>query len=280
MTKSQNLTVSTFNVNGIRAAHRRGLLDWLAQDAPDVLLLQEVRAPADITASLLGPQWKTFTYPSKIKGRAGVTVALNQDLVADGDEPEVRFGLSQGREEELVDSGRWIEVDLFCGAPITLVSAYFHSGQLGTEKQVFKMEHLRLIDRRLSQLQQLAETDARHVLVAGDFNIVRSQLDIKNWKGNYNKSSGVLDEEIAYLDRWVQEGWVDVTRHLVGDQQGPYTWWSWRGKAFDNDAGWRIDYQYVTPGLALKARDVQVVRAPAYDQRLSDHAPLIVRYRF
>ena len=113
---------------------------------------------------------------------------------------------------------------------------------------------------------------------AGDFNIVRSRLDIKNWTPNHNKRAGVLDEEIAFLDTWVAQGWRDVTRELVGDVQGPYTWWSWRGKAFDNDAGWRIDHQFVTPQLAGDARSVRIGRADSYDARFSDHAPLSVDY--
>ena len=114
--------------------------------------------------------------------------------------------------------------------------------------------------------------------MCGDFNVVRTHKDIKNWKGNHNKTSGVLDIEIAYLDRWMNGKWVDVSRHLNGDAQGPYTWWSWRGKAFDNDAGWRIDYQLATPALAGAASDAGTDRDPTYDTRISDHAPVVVDY--
>ena len=109
--------------------------------------------------------------------------------------------------------------------------------------------------------------------------MVRSERDIKNWKPNHNKIAGVMDEEIAHLEGWFSDGWVDVSRHLVGDEeQGPYTWWSQRGKAFDNNAGWRIDYQVLTPALAERARSVSVDRAPDYASRWSDHAPLIIEY--
>ena len=115
-------------------------------------------------------------------------------------------------------------------------------------------------------------------MVAGDVNIAHRDVDIKNWKGNL-KAAGFLPEERAYLDRWFDDlGWRDLGREHGGEGPGPYTWWSWRGKAFDNDAGWRIDYQIATPALADAAVSVVVERADSYDQRWSDHAPLVVEY--
>jgi exodeoxyribonuclease-3 len=97
-------------------------------------------------------------------------------------------------------------------------------------------------------------------------------------KGNAGKA-GFLVEERAVLDRIADElGWVDVHRRLSGDVDGPYTWWSMRGRAFDNDTGWRIDYQLATPGLAAMATSALVDRATSWDSRWSDHAPLVVEY--
>ncbi len=185
------------------------------------------------------------------------------------------------RAETDVDSGRWLEVDLdmASGARLTVVSAYFHSGEVGTPREDAKMAHLPRIGARMSDLLSGAErAGGRQAVVAGDFNIVRSPADIKNWTPNHNKRAGVLDEEIAFLDRWVGDGWHDVTRDLAGQVQGPYTWWSWRGKAFDNDAGWRIDYQFATPALAERATAFRIARAQTYDARFSDHAPLTIDY--
>ena len=100
----------------------------------------------------------------------------------------------------------------------------------------------------------------------------------KNWKPNHNKRAGVLDEEIAFLNQWVDEGWRDTVRDLAGDVQGPYSWWSWRGQAFVNNAGWRIDYQYATPALGERARSFKIGRADEYAERFSDHAPVSVTY--
>ncbi len=113
---------------------------------------------------------------------------------------------------------------------------------------------------------------------AGDLNIAHREVDIKNWRGN-RKAAGFLPEERAYLDTWFEEqGWRDLGREHGGEGPGPYTWWSWRGQAFDNDSGWRIDYQLATAPLAARAVRASVGRAASYGERWSDHAPVLVEY--
>ena len=123
----------------------------------------------------------------------------------------------------------------------------------------------------------MAQLVDRPALVMGDFNVAHTANDLKNWKGNRGKA-GFLEDEQAYLTRLTQNGWVDVVRANHGDVPGPYSWWSWRGKAFDNDSGWRIDYQFASPTLAAVAREPWIGRAAAYDQRWSDHAAVVVDY--
>lgn len=278
------LKIATVNVNGIRAAFRKGMDTWLEQANPDVVLAQEVRASEEITSELFGDDWQVVVNASQLKGRAGVAVAVRKSspwYLADSQADTVPVEVPQ-------DGGRWLEALLTRenqggkeDAQLRVISAYFHSGEVGTEKQDHKMAHLERIGKRLEQLMNAgtsSENTEPLVLVAGDFNVVHTELDIKNWKPNHNKRAGVLDEEIAFLDRWREQGWVDVARTLAGQVHGPYSWWAWRGKAFDNDAGWRIDYQLATPALAALARTQQVDRAEAYDQRFSDHAPVVVSY--
>ena len=125
-----------------------------------------------------------------------------------------------------------------------------HSGEADTPKQV---EKYKFLDAMLARLPELA-AHSDQAVVLGDLNVGHTELDIKNWKGNV-KRAGFLPEERAYFDRFVgaEIGWVDVGRGLAGKVDGPYTWWSWRGQAFDNDTGWRIDYQLATPALAASA---------------------------
>ena len=279
------LKIATVNVNGIRAAFRKGMDTWMEQANPDVVLSQEVRASEEITQERFGDEWQVAVNASQLKGRAGVAVAVRKSSpwqLADSKADRVPVAVPQ-------DGGRWLEALLHRkngtgddeDVRLRVISAYFHSGEVGSEKQDHKMAHLERIEERLEQLMSPAassENTEPLVLVAGDFNVVHTELDIKNWKPNHNKRAGVLDEEIAFLDRWREQGWVDVVRTLAGQVQGPYSWWSWRGKAFHNDAGWRIDYHLATPRLAEAARSQQVDRAEAYNQRFSDHAPVVVSY--
>ena len=271
----QSVRIATVNVNGIRAAYRRGMADWLAPRGVDLLCLQEVRAPDKITRELLDEDvWDVRHAEAAAKGRAGVAIATRRDAFDGALLPTAsRVGIG---EEYFDDSGRWIENDLTLpnGETLTLVSAYVHSGEVDTPKQADKY---RFMDAMLTRLPQLAE-GSDHALVVGDLNVGHTERDIKNWKGNL-KNAGFLPEERAYFDRFFGDvGYVDVARSLAGDVSGPYTWWSYRGKAFDTDAGWRIDYHMATPGLAARAQSATVDRAASYDTRFSDHAPLVVDY--
>ncbi|KGM10226.1 exodeoxyribonuclease III [Cellulomonas carbonis] len=261
------LTIASVNVNGIRAAFKRGMGDWLPSRGPDVLLLQEVRAPDEMVGDFLPRDvWDLAHAESTTKGRSGVAIASRLPMSA------VRIDLDHGVDSS---SGRWVEADLELpgGGSLTVVSTYIHSGTLGTPSMDEKYAFLEVVTARMAELR----ADGRYAVVAGDVNIAHREVDIKNWKGNL-KAAGFLPEERAYLDRWFDAGWVDLGRRLGGDGPGPYTWWSWRGKAFDNDAGWRIDYQIATEPLAERAQKAEVDRAAAYDQRFSDHAPVVVTY--
>ncbi|SNS55523.1 exodeoxyribonuclease-3 [Micrococcales bacterium KH10] len=261
-------TIATVNLNGIRAASRRGFQPWLEERNPDVLLLQEVRAPEEIVTELM-PGWTLIQQACRIKGRAGVAIATKLPV------SDQRIGLGTDEEPD-VDTGRWVEADIVtpAGNAVTVISVYIHSGTAGTPKMDMKYAHLERVTQRMRDLA----ASGHDVVIGGDVNIAHKNEDIKNWKGNL-KTAGFLPEERAYLDVWFDEiGFVDLGRKIAGPGPGPYTWWSWRGKAFDNDAGWRIDYQMATPGLAEKASNAVIDRAPTYDARFSDHAALLVDY--
>jgi exodeoxyribonuclease-3 len=261
------LVVASVNVNGIRAAHRRGMPDWLAERSPDVLLLQEVRADADTVAEQLGEGWHVVEAVCADRGRSGVAVASRTPL----HDPRLTL---PGFET----AGRWVEATVGEGADaVRVVSVYVHSGEAGTDRQVDKVRFLAAMSLRLGELRAAEAAGGPPVVVAGDLNIGHTERDIRNWKGNRNRA-GFLPEERAVLDSWYAAGWVDVCRRLAGDVDGPYSWWSWRGKAFDTDAGWRIDVHVATEALAARAEWASVDRAATYDTRFSDHAPVVVGY--
>ncbi|MDQ4490245.1 exodeoxyribonuclease III [Sinomonas sp. ASV486] len=266
--KDGALRIATVNVNGLRASWRKGMQEWLAPRGVDILCLQEVRAPDEIVHEYF-EGWSVLHAEADAKGRAGVAIASRQIPTA------TRVGIG---DDYFATAGRWIEADfaLDGGRQLTVVSAYVHSGEAGTPKQEDKY---RFLDVMLKRLPELAE-HSDYALVVGDLNVGHTELDIRNWKAN-QKRAGFLPEERVYFDRFFgnEIGWKDVHRELAGPIDGPYTWWSQRGKAFDNDAGWRIDYQMATPGLGAVARNAVVDRATAWDTRWSDHAPLVIDYK-
>lgn len=274
---SGNLRIASVNVNGIRAASRNGMGSWLDGADVDVLTLQEVRGDASHLAAAL-PGWHIVNDEALAKGRAGVAIATRSPVTA----TRVEFG-----DDTLDSAGRWIEADVTVGdTTLTVVSAYVFTGEDGTQKQVAKYAFLDAMQERMPQLGDLA-------VVTGDLNVGHRELDIRNWKGNVKKA-GFLPRERAYFDRFTGPaggsvtgvdgstgtglGWVDVGRRWAGEVDGPYTWWSNRGKAFDNDTGWRIDYHLATPALAAQVTGYRVDRAPSWDTRWSDHAPVVADY--
>jgi exodeoxyribonuclease-3 len=263
------MRLATINVNGVRAAWRKGMADWLANAHADIVTLQEVRAPDEVVREIFADTGFHVAHTESVqKGRSGVAVLTKAEP------KDVRPHCADAYFD---DSGRWIEVDvpLDDGSLLTVVSTYIHAGGVGTPQQDDK---LRLLGRMLERMAAI-RSDADHGVVTGDLNIGHTERDIRNWKGNVGKS-GFLPEERAFLDRAAGEvGWVDVHRALIGEVDGPYTWWSMRGQAFDNDTGWRIDYQLATPELAAAAISARVDRAASWGERWSDHAPLVIDYR-
>lgn len=271
--KKDYLRIASVNVNGLRAAYKKGMAEWLESREVDLLCLQEVRAPDDVVRALLGEGWHIIHAEAEAKGRAGVAIASRERPSA------TRIGIG---EDYFATSGRWVEADFTLqtaggvATTLTVVSAYVHSGEVGTPKQIDKYRFMDVMSTRLPELAKHSE----HALVVGDLNVGHTELDIKNWKGN-TKRAGFLPEERAYFDRFLgaEIAWRDVHRNLAGNVDGPYTWWSQRGKAFDTDTGWRIDYHLATPALAAAAVSAVVDRAASWDTRFSDHAPLVVDYR-
>lgn len=283
---SEFLRVASVNVNGIRAAYRKGMGAWVAESGVDVLAMQEVRADDAHVIELLGEGWHVLHDPCQIKGRAGVAIASRVPATAH------RVGLGAlDAQEQVQSSGRWLEADFELGGkPFTVISNYTHSGEVDTPRQEAKWAFLDAMGVRMNELID----DRELVTIVGDFNVGHREFDIKNWRGNV-KRSGFLPRERAYFDRFFGPrgenvlgvdgtegpgfGWVDVGRRWAGEVDGPYTWWSNRGQAFDNDTGWRIDYHVVTPTLAEQVANYRVDRYPSYDTRWSDHAPVVVDYR-
>ncbi|WP_290706928.1 exodeoxyribonuclease III [Gordonia sp. UBA5067] len=276
-----SISITTVNVNGIRAAVKQrsdencGLLPWLADLDSDAVALQEIRATREQAQEALAPAlaagWHLSMSESTVKGHAGVGVLTRAAPSA------VRVGFGSDEFDSL---GRYLEVDVATAllGEITVASLYLPKGAVdpantttATEGDARKFaEKKRFLVEFGAHLGRLAEAD-RPVIVGGDWNIAPAENDLKAFKTN-RRSPGFLPHEREWVAALLGGGWVDVARQLTGDVPGPYTWWSWRGKSFDNDAGWRIDYHLVTPGLAARAVKSDVHRPAAYNLRWSDHS--------
>lgn len=251
--------IVTCNVNGLRSAGRKGLMAWIARAEPDVVCLQEVKAhEADLPDPLRTPEsWHAFFHCAEAKGYSGTGMYARKRprKVTRG------FGNSEFDRE-----GRYVEAEF---AQLTVISVYFPSGSSSPERQAAKFRFLDVFYPHLARLR----ASGREVVLCGDVNIAHREIDLKNWRAN-QKNSGFLPEERDWLGRMFEEqGWVDVFRRL-DPRPEQYTWWSNRGRAWDNNVGWRIDYQVATPGIAAKAKRVEIFKK----RRFSDHAPLIIDY--
>ena len=277
------LRIASVNVNGIRASFKNGMADWLEKRDVDILALQEVRATTEILQDLLGPEWDVLHDAATKKGYAGVALASRRKASIH----RVTLGA-----DDFDSAGRWLEADyeIDGGQIVTVVSTYVHSGNV--EKPESMVEKYKFLDAMTERLPELQQQNPLAV-VMGDLNVGHRELDIKNWRGN-RKKAGFLPQERAYFDRFFGPageevegvdgttgrglGWVDVGRRWAGEVEGPYSWWSNRGQAFDTNTGWRIDYQVATPALAAAVTNYRIDRAPSHAERWSDHAPVVVDY--
>ena len=275
MPASSGIEIASINVNGVRAAFRNGMGDWLKKSSSHILALQEVRASYQDLADLFeahgglaesGGKWHILHDEASAKGRAGVALISLTPPVSSS----IKLGAS-----DFDSAGRWLEGVYQVGSKkLTAVSCYVHAGEVDSPKQIEKYKFLDAMQSRMAKLKTMDD----FALVVGDLNVGHTELDIKNWKGNI-KNAGFLPEERAYFDTFMQrQGWVDIGRAAHPNLPGPYTWYSFRGKAFDTDAGWRIDYHLATPALAKAASNYKVHKAKSYDSRWSDHSPVSVVY--
>jgi exodeoxyribonuclease III len=253
------MRVISANLNGIRAAGRKGFYPWLQTQDADFICMQETKAQMEhLTDALYRPEGYHHYFSDALKkGYSGVGIYSKR-------EPDA---VHEGLGFECADNeGRYVQCDF---GDLSIVSIYLPSGSSKEERQLIKFDFMRRYEKILKQHMD----SNRRFIICGDWNIVHTEKDIKNFKSN-QKNSGCLPEERAWLDDlFVKQGWVDAFRVLNHDSD-QYTWWSNRGRAWDNNVGWRIDYQVISPALREAVQAVSIYK----DQRFSDHAPLIVDY--
>ena len=248
-------TLYSWNVNGLRAAERKGFLDWLAQTQPDILSVQETKChPDQLTAVLREPNgYYTYWASAEKKGYSGVA------LYTKTKPNTVQIGLGV---PEFDREGRTIvaEYDTF-----VLIGAYFPNGSRDHSRVPFKMAYKAAFLRYCKALR----ATGKRVIFCGDVNTSHKAIDLARPKPNRTRT-GFLPEECAWLDEIVAQGYVDTFRTLYPEQTGAYSWWSYIGGARDRNVGWRLDYFFVS-------EDVRpfIVDAAIHPNVMgSDHCPV------
>ncbi len=250
------MKIISYNVNGIRAALKKGFAEWLQQENPDIICLQETKANKEqVETNLISDLgYHLYWFSAQKKGYSGVAIFSKQkpDRVIEG------IGI-----EKYDFEGRMIRADF---GDFTLINSYFPSGTTGTVRQDFKMEYLTDVQKFIDKLKK----ERPNIVLCGDYNICHKPIDI-NKPENKKGVSGFLPEEREWVTNFIENGFIDSFR-MFDQSAEKYSWWSYRAGARPKNLGWRIDYHMVSETLRSKIIDAKILADIVH----SDHCPIIV----
>lgn len=253
------MRILSWNINGIRAVEKRGFLDWLRDESPDILCLQETKArPDQLSQELLAPldkngrAYHTYWMSAEKAGYSGTALFSREEAL------EVR-PLGKGKFDR---EGRVVRAEF---EDFTVISAYFPNSQDERKRLDYKLAFC----AEMLKLCRKIVREGKHVILCGDYNIAHTAIDLARPKEN-EESPGYLPEERAWMDKFTRAGFVDTFRHFHPGEEGRYTWWSYRMHARERNVGWRLDYHCVDPALLPR------VKSSAIRDEVggSDHCPV------
>jgi len=248
------MKITTWNINGIRAALRKGLKEWTLAESPDLLCVQEIKAtPAQLTAEQKDfPGYGVAWNPAERPGYSGVATFFRTEPL------EMQAGWGETRFDQEGRVMRTRHPDFL------LYNIYFPNGQRGQDRVDYKLDFYASLLKICDDLHAAGEP----IILTGDFNTAHQPIDLRNPKEN-ETTSGFMPEERAWVENFLEHGFVDVYRQLYPDRV-QYTWWTYRMAARQRNVGWRIDYFLVSEKLAARVKDVII-----HDSVLgSDHCPV------
>ena len=248
--------ILSYNVNGIRAAFRKGFLEWLEQEDPDIVCIQETKAQrGEMNEKELNDSgYNIYSFSAKKPGYSGVAILCKE-------KPDhIDYGI--GNEKYDVE-GRVIRADF---GDLSVISVYFPSGTTGEARQDYKMEFLKDFHAYLNELRK----EKSKLIISGDYNICRLWIDIHNPEKQQN-TSGFLPEEREWFQQFVDDGYIDSFREVV-EEPHHYSWWSYRAGSRARNKGWRIDYHMLTENLRNRIKNAGILPNVMH----SDHCPVWV----
>jgi exodeoxyribonuclease III len=250
------MKIISWNVNGIRAAQKKGLLDWVRVENPDILCVQEIKAmPEQLNDELRNPEgYQVYFNSAERKGYSGVATFTKQKPIS----VQNGFGVKRFDTE-----GRMLMTEF---PKFSLLNIYFPNGKQGSERLKYKMD---FYDETLKFVAHLKKIGKR-VIISGDYNTAHKAIDLARPKENEHVS-GFLAEERAWLDKWVKCGQVDIFRHFCSSPD-QYTWWDVKTRARERNVGWRIDYHFVSENLIPQVESADILASVTG----SDHCPISV----
>lgn len=245
----------SWNVNGIRAIHKKGFVDWVLKENPDILCLQETKAhPEQLPKELLNINSydSYFSYSKIKKGYSGVAVYSKLKPL------DVKYGFGIPKYD---DEGRTLIIDY---KDFILFNIYFPNGKMSEERLRYKLD---FYDAFLDYADDLVK-QGRKLIICGDVNTAHKEIDLARPKEN-EKTSGFLPIERQWIDNFLLRGFVDTFR-LFNNQPGNYTWWDMQTRARERNVGWRIDYFFISENF--KSNLINAFILP--DVLGSDHCPI------
>lgn len=245
----------SWNVNGIRSVYNKGFLEWFTRELPDILCLQETKADFEqFPLELRELREHAISHSSaEKKGYSGVAT-FSREKILDTKKIDKHCFDSEGRV--LIHEFK----DFY------LLNCYFPNGQRDHKRVPFKME---FCDDVLVKMNELKKK--KPIIITGDFNTAHTEIDLANPKTN-KKTTGFLPNERAWMDKFIQEGYIDIFRHLNPGKVGAYSWWSNFAGSRDRNIGWRIDYFFITPDLLPRVKSAYI----RPDVKGSDHCPVVL----
>lgn len=255
-------TLVSWNVNGIRACVGHGFVEWLTNESPDIVCLQEIKAQeTQFPAELLDKKniYNFFVYPAQKAGYSGVCVLSKEKPI------NVKFGLDI---EKFDFEGRLIICEY---KNYILYNGYYPNGQRDHGRVDFKLEFSEAVLQHALKSQKKLKKPA---ILCGDFNTAHHAIDLANPKTN-TKTTGFLPNERAWMDRLLEHGFHDVFREENPDENGHYTWWTYRSNCRAKNVGWRIDYFMVSSDIRKKIKEVGISK----DVMGSDHCPIYIKIK-